>query len=67
MIAQNFKNSPSLKTLRKGIKKFLTRMVTRHMVVIMYTNAESPCCTPETNRIVYVSYTVIKKSQNHPI
>lgn len=30
-----------------------------------YTNAESPCCTPETNiTALHVSYTSVKKAKN---
>lgn len=41
-------------------------MVTRHIVEIisiMYKHIESPGCTPETERILYVNYTPILKKK----
>ena len=41
-------------------------MLTRHTVVILLTvnaNSEQLCCTPETNIILYVNDTSIKKGK----
>lgn len=39
---------------------------TSHMVIssIIYINVESLCCTPETNTILYLNYTLMHKSYN---
>ena len=34
---------------------------------VMYINVESLCCTPETNIILYVNYTSIKKMKRKKI
>ena len=38
-------------------------MLTRLIVVIMYTNTKSFCCTPEANIMLYVNYTSILKKK----